>query len=165
MQTRRQILWLAASAAICVAVLATVHVMERFGYLPCELCLRQREVYWTALAVAVAALVAGRFQRIALAVGVVALAVAFAVGAAVAGYHAGVEWKWWAGPTACTGRSPAPISAANVLASLDVKQHLVRCDEAAFRLVGVSLSGWNALLSAALSLASILVLVRPRKRL
>ena len=69
----------------------------------------------------------------AIPVGVVAVGVAFAVGAVLAAYHAGVEWKWWPGPTACTGSARGAVSAASVLASLDVKQHMVRCDEAALQ--------------------------------
>ncbi len=160
MELRRQTLWLAIAAAVSVAALATVHGLEAMGYLPCELCLRQREVYWTALAVALAALALGRVRAVVVPVGVVAVGIAFAVGAAVAGYHAGVEWKWWPGPTACTGHASARVSAASVLASLDVKQHMVRCDEAALRIAGLSLSGWNALLSAALSLVSFATLRR-----
>ena len=161
MDTRRQTLWLVATAAISIAALAVVHALQSFGgYLPCELCLRQREVYWTALAIALAALAIGRVRRVAIPVGVVAVGVAFAVGAVLAAYHAGVEWKWWPGPTACTGAARGTVSAASVLASLDVKQHMVRCDEAALRIAGVSLSGWNALASAALSITSFLVLRR-----
>ena len=161
MDIRRQTLWLVATAAIAIAALAVVHALESFGgYLPCELCLRQREVYWTALGVAAASLAIGRVRRVAIPVGVVAVGVAFAVGAVLAAYHAGVEWKWWPGPTACTGSARGAVSAASVLASLDVKQHMVRCDEAALRIAGVSLSGWNALASAALSITSFLVLRR-----
>lgn len=161
MDIRRQTLWLAATLALAIAALAVVHGLESFGgYLPCELCLRQREVYWTVLGVAAAALAIGRVRRVAIPIGVVAVGVAFAVGAVIAGYHAGVEWKWWPGPTACTGAAHGAVSAASVLASLDVKQHMVRCDEAALRIAGLSLSGWNAVASAALSLTSFLVLSR-----
>ena len=105
--------WLLCAALISAGALAFVHILQSQGYIPCELCLRQREVYWTALAIALAGLpppllrrrisserspVFATFTRIAC----VALGVCFLVGAGVAAYHAGVEWKWWPGPTSCT---------------------------------------------------------------
>ena len=166
MDLRRQSAWLAISALIAAASLAAVHAMETFGhYLPCELCLKQRDVDWIALAVAVLALLFGRLRRTAIPIGVVAVGVAFAVGFLVAGYHAGVEWRWWPGPQTCTGHAAAPVSAADVGAVLSgaLKLHMVRCDEAALRIAGLSLAGWNALLCLALSLVSFAMLSRRRR--
>lgn len=163
----RQTRWLVFAAGISAAALVAVHAMQGLGgYLPCELCLRQREVYWIALAVALGALAVGRLRSAAVPVGVVALGVAFAIGTLVAGYHAGVEWRWWPGPSSCTGHAPGHVRAADVAAALSgaTRLHMVRCDEAALRIVGLSLSGWNALLSLGLSVASV-VAARPRRRL
>jgi disulfide bond formation protein DsbB len=61
------------------------------------------------------------------------------VSGAIAVYHAGVEWHWWKGPSACTGRAfTGPI---------DLNQKVVLCDIAAWRLFGLSLAGYNALVS------------------
>ena len=161
--------WLAACAWIAAALLFTVHALETWGgYPPCELCLHEREVVWTAFYIALAGLapvVARRsaaWARTWARIAVAALAVAFAVGAVLSAYHAGVEWRWWAGPTACTGGHAGPVSAADVRAVLSGAKtvHMVRCDEAAFRVAGLSLAGWNALVSTALALTSLVVLSR-----
>ena len=161
--------WLAACAWIAAALLFAVHALETWGgYPPCELCLHEREVVWTAFYAALAGLAPAvlapraRGARAWARVGVVAVGVAFAVGAVLAAYHAGVEWRWWPGPSACTGAHAGPVSAADVRAVLSGAKtvHMVRCDEAAFRIAGLSLAGWNALLSAALAMGSGLVLLR-----
>jgi disulfide bond formation protein DsbB len=61
-------------------------------------------------------------------------------------YHAGVEWHFWAGPTACTGQYVSPTSSDDFLKSLEAGP-AVRCDDAAIRILGLSLAGWNALAS------------------
>jgi disulfide bond formation protein DsbB len=65
-------------------------------------------------------------------------------------YHAGVEWRFWPGPSSCTGVVAGPPSAADLMKEL---QHakVVACDEAQLRILGLSLAGWNAILSAALA--------------
>ena len=159
--------WLAASAVIALLMLALVHGLQRFGgYLPCELCLTQRVAVWTVLFIALAGLGLGRLHPTITPVAVVAVGVGFAAGAGLGLYHAGVEWKWWPGPMACTGGGNANVSAASVAALLNgtSKTHLVRCDEAALRIAGLSLAGWNALASAALSLTSVAVVARGSRR-
>jgi disulfide bond formation protein DsbB len=150
--------WLVIAAVLSAAVLASVHLLELFGWPPCELCLHEREVFWTALGVAVAARLLALRLPVAARVGCVALAVAFAAGAVLAAYHAGVEWRWWPGPTACTaGGFHGRLSAADIGAVMSGARtlHVVRCDQAAFRVLGLSLAGWNALLSTALCLSSL----------
>lgn len=168
----RPVSWLAASAWIAAALLFTVHALETWGgYPPCELCLHEREVVWTAFSAALAGLApsvllrGARWPRTWARVAVVAVALAFAIGAVLAGYHAGVEWRWWPGPSACTGGHTGPVSAADVRAVLSGAKvvHMVRCDEAAFRIAGLSLAGWNALASAALALVSLAVLFRKER--
>ena len=158
--------WLDAAAVVSILTLAGVHVVERMGWPPCELCLHQREVYWTALAVAVGGRLLAAVWTLAPRVACVALGVAFAAGTVLAAYHAGVEWRWWPGPSACTGHAHAKLSAASVGALFDggAKLHVVPCDQAAFRVLGVSMAGWNALLSAALSAVSFAVPFRSRSR-
>jgi disulfide bond formation protein DsbB len=145
------------AALASALVLATVHVVERFGWPPCELCLHEREVFWTALAIAVAGRALAYWLKLAPRVACLALAVAFGAGCALATYHAGVEWRWWRGPEACTGGAGAHVTAkavADLFAGAGKTVHVVRCDEAAFRVLGLSLAGWNALLSAALAVLS-----------
>lgn len=161
--------WLAVCAAAAAALLFAVHALETWGgYPPCELCLREREVVWTAFWASLAGLAPGvlspraRWTGPWARAGIVAVGAAFAVGAVLAAHHAGVEWRWWPGPAACTGGRAGPVSAADVRAVLSGARtvHMVRCDEAAFRVAGLSLAGWNVLASAALACGSLAVLVR-----
>ena len=62
------------------------------------------------------------------------------------GYHAGVEWKFWQGPTDCTGPVVDLGSAGNLLERLDTVK-VIRCDEVQWRFLGLSLAGYNVLIS------------------
>jgi disulfide bond formation protein DsbB len=115
-----------------------------FGLAPCELCIAQRWPHAAAVVLGIAALLLPRLR-----VALLALAgIALAVGDGIAVYHAGVEWHWWQGPTACTG-SGTPDSIEALRAQLLTAQ-VVRCDEVAFRFLGLSMAGWNVLWSALL---------------
>lgn len=142
--------WLIAALLVSAAMLAIAHAFQTFGGLqPCTLCLRQREVYWTAAAVAAigAALnLTGSGKRVR-PVFCAALALIFFAGAAVAAYHAGAEWKWWPGPTTCSaaGGGVSAASLANLMHGAKIAAP--RCDEAPWHLLGLSMAGWNALAS------------------
>jgi disulfide bond formation protein DsbB len=152
--------WPLAALAASALMLAIAHAFERFGGLaPCTLCLRQREVYWAALGVAAVGLVLlrlapARTLRVLLDL---AMAAVFLVGVAVAVYHAGAEWKWWPGPTACASTGSG-VQAADLAALLDgARIKPPACDVAAWVFAGLSMAGWNALISlglAAFSLAA-----------
>jgi disulfide bond formation protein DsbB len=128
-------------------MLAGAHAFETFGgYPPCELCLRQRDGYWIILAagLGLAALLQWRPQWAGPACA--ALGALFLAEAGVAAYHAGVEWKFWPGPTSCTSAGVHAVTAAQMADLLSGRTtHVVQCDVAAFRLLGVSMAGWNAL--------------------
>jgi disulfide bond formation protein DsbB len=122
------------------------------GYLPCPLCLDQRIPYYVALPLAAAlafAAYAGA-PRWMLIGGLLVIAAAMFIGGGIAIYHAGVEWKWWAGPTECSGPLGNFGSAGNLLETIETTR-VVRCDEAAWRLFGLSLAGYNVLVSAVLA--------------
>jgi len=147
--------WPIWAALVSAAMLATAHTFQHFGYDPCGLCLRQREVYWAALGLAVAGLIAAKLRLIPAWLIAFLLGGLFAVGAVVAAYHAGVEWKWWPGPAACSSAGPATVTSADLMAILDgAKVRAPACDEAAWRMAGLSMAGWNALVSLALAAIS-----------
>jgi disulfide bond formation protein DsbB len=135
-------------------MLAAAHAFETFGgYAPCGLCLKQREVYWAALAVAAIGYVLVRLKRFPANVLALLLAAIFATGMVVAAYHAGVEWKWWPGPTSCSGGGGSGLAVTGDLSAL-LEGKRVRppaCDEAAWRMFGISMAGYNALISLALA--------------
>jgi disulfide bond formation protein DsbB len=117
------------------------------GLPPCSLCYWQRYGHIVALALAWAAfLPLGRATQLAL----VSLAgVALLVTAGLAAYHVGVEWKWWAGPASCTNTSLTGLSIEESLRALRRKP-VVQCDKIVWSFLGLSMAGWNVVLSAAL---------------
>lgn len=131
----------------CAALLAAAYVAQYLFHLhPCELCLLQRYPYMAVVAVGV---LGGRWPRAALALcGVILLG-----NALLAGYHAGVEWHWFPGPTACTDDATGPRSLDALRAAILAKP-TVLCDQAALRVAGLSMAGWNALAALALSVFS-----------
>ncbi|MEK1886544.1 MAG: disulfide bond formation protein B [Phyllobacterium sp.] len=138
---------------LLVAMVVTVGSALAFqylgGYLPCKLCLEQRYPYYAgiplmALAVATSALrwPAGA-TRLLIALG----GILMLIGLGLAIFHAGVEWKFWAGPTDCTAVSMSiTTDAGNLLNDLNAV-HPPACDTAALRVLGLSFAGWNAIAS------------------
>jgi disulfide bond formation protein DsbB len=159
--------WRLFALLASAAMLAAAHAFESFGgYEPCLLCLTQREAYWTAGAVALAAMVLTRApgDHIWRPLGLATLVLVFLVGSGIAAYHAGVEWKFWPGPTACAGGS-GPVSAADMQALLSgARVRAPACDQAAWVFAGLSMAGWNALVSLGLAALSLAAFIRERRR-
>jgi disulfide bond formation protein DsbB len=138
-------------AAASLAILAAVWIFQALGYQPCELCLTQRYAFYAAAPLAaLTAFAASRSAHGLARAGFALLAAAFVASAALAAYHAGVEYHWWAGPTACTGGLTGSLDVNDLVKSLDSVK-VVRCDEVQLRIAGLSLAGWNVLASAALA--------------
>ncbi len=118
---------------------------------PCPLCLEQRYVYYLAIPlVALIALGASRgVSRRLLGLGLVVLALALLANAGLGVYHAGVEWGFWQGPTDCTGPI-TDLGGGSLLDSLN-KVKVIRCDEVQWRFLGLSLAGYNVLISLAMA--------------
>lgn len=138
-------------------MLGGAHAFEILGKMaPCALCLRQRDVYWAAMAMAVAGLVLWQRQpanRYLVALNVM-LGLVFVTGAVVATYHAGVEWKLWAGPAGCSGGAATGIEEIDLLGSLNKKIATVSCSDAPWRMFGMSMAGYNAVASAVFAIVS-----------
>jgi disulfide bond formation protein DsbB len=115
---------------------------------PCPLCLEQRYAYYLAIPLgALVALAAARdAPRAVIAAGLALLGLAALGNAALGAYHAGVEWGLWKGPTECTGPVVNLGSAGNLLERLDSVK-VIRCDEVQWRFLGLSLAGYNVLIS------------------
>ena len=146
-----------AAAAVAVIAAATVggalFIEHVLGVKPCELCLLQRIPYYAGTVLAAgAAVIAARWPRgVAPAVALGVIALVFAAGSVGGAYHAGVEWGLWAGPTGCTGGITRPAAMGDFLRQLETVK-VVRCDEVAMRILGLSLAAWNALIALGLAL-------------
>jgi len=105
-----------------------------------------------------------RAPRALIVVGFVAILATVLCGAALAAYHAGVEWRWWPGPTDCSGPLTDLSAKGSLLNQLQSVQ-VVRCDEASWRVLGISLAGYNALISLVLAaIAAFGLFTRKRAR-
>jgi disulfide bond formation protein DsbB len=157
--------WPLVALLVSAAMLAAAHVFETMGYAPCTLCLRQREAYWAAIAVAALALVFTRIRggdRLAWAFNAL-LALCFLYGAGLAFYHSGVEWKWWPGPVECASTG-ASASAASLDAFLDgAKIRPPACDEPNWWFLRLTMANWNTLVSLGLVTLSLLAAYRRRR--
>jgi disulfide bond formation protein DsbB len=161
---------LAASAALVALIgLAALCGAWFFQYVldirPCPLCLQQRYGYY--LAIPLAALIAqgaGKWLPRGWAVaGLIVIVLAMLANGTLGVYHAGVEWGFWPGPTDCSG-TPAEIGAGNLLERL-AKVKVIRCDEVQWRFLGLSLAGYNVLISAAMAaFAALGVVTRSARR-
>jgi disulfide bond formation protein DsbB len=143
----------AASVVLAAAAvtLAGAWTLQSLGVEPCELCLKQRFAYYAALPLAAAAIFLARNAQTTTARMLLAVLMLIFLGNAILGaYHAGVEWRWWPGPTDCSGDFVKPASMEDFRKQLQ-SIHVVRCDEVSLRILGLSLAGWNFLLSSGLA--------------
>ena len=159
--------WIFVALASALGLLTVAHGFETFAHMPpCELCLKQRELYWMASTVAALSLVALRYlprDRVAQ-LACWALAAVFLGEMGLAAYHAGVEWKWWPGPAACTG-GKTHISLEDLEAFARGKSvAIVRCDQPTFRIFGLSMAGLNVLFATGLAILSALSARQPMSK-
>ena len=141
-----------ALAALAFVVIAGAWAYEYAGYLPCDLCHEQRYAYYAGipLALLIAAAVAAKAPRALISAGLALFAAIFLYNMGLAIYHSGVEAKYWAGPTACSGGAAEPTGGGDLLQQLQTVR-VVRCDEVSLRVLGLSLANWNVFISAALA--------------
>lgn len=147
-----------ASAAGIVALvgLATIGGFFFFEYVlryePCHLCLEQRKAFYVAVPLAaLLSLGAGHgASRKVLFLGFLVIAVAMLWNTGLSAFHAGVEWKFWPGPADCSGPVNSLGAAGDMLNRLQ-SIRIARCDDAAWRLFGISLAGYDVLISAFLA--------------
>src|SRR6266436_694769 len=161
---------LIAAVAITVIAAATLAGAWFFQLVldirPCPLCLEQRYAYYLAFPLGfLVALAASReAPRGVLLLGLAILLLAALANAWLGTYHAGVEWKFWQGPTDCTGPVGNLGSAGSLLERLDSVK-VIRCDEVQWRFLGLSLAGYNVLISllmAVIAVWGLKSIARPR---
>jgi disulfide bond formation protein DsbB len=135
--------WALVAFGMSVLALALAYVAEfGFGLHPCEMCYWQRIPFAVVIILSLIAWFVPAVTRIMLWL----CALAYAVGTGLAVFHAGVEWKWWEGPTACSAGFTPDMTPAELLAHIQQAAR-VSCADAAIRVLGLSMAGWNALYS------------------
>jgi disulfide bond formation protein DsbB len=161
----------ALTAALAVFAIASATIAGAWyfqlvlGLQPCPMCLQERYAYY--LAIPLAALMAFAASQNAprglVIGGLVLVALAALANAVFGAYHAGVEWKFWQGPTDCTGPVGNLGSAGSLLDRLDSVK-VVMCDEIQWSFLGISLAGYNALISLLMAAIAGWGVVRTAKR-
>jgi disulfide bond formation protein DsbB len=144
----------AQTAALAIAVIAAATLAGAWFFelvldiRPCPLCLEQRYAYYLAIPLgALVAFAAVKDTPRAVLLAGLAILLAAALGNAWLGaYHAGVEWQFWQGPTECSGPVVNLGRAGSLLERLDTVK-VIRCDEVQWRFLGLSLAGYNVLIS------------------
>lgn len=149
-----QFVWSLVLAVGMTGVIVTVLAFEYLGgFIPCALCLLQREPYYAAIPVALIAALSsymtwpGCVSRGLLAI----VGLLMLYGLVLSAYHSGVEWQFWAGPTDCAaGAASVPTDVGSLLGDIDA-QRAPSCDMAAGRFLGLSFAGWNVVATAVLA--------------
>lgn len=143
--------------AVPALLLGGAYVAEYgFGLYPCEMCWWQRWPHFAALPLAALAFIAPP-ERVWTALAGLAILVSGLIG----GFHAGVEYGWWQGITSCARIVPSDPGSSALEAIMNTP--MISCNEAQWRLFGISLAGFNFLFSIAGGLA-VLALARRRHR-
>ncbi len=143
----------ALTAAIAIALIAAATIAGAWFFqlvldiVPCPMCLEQRWAYYAIIpfALLIALLARAGVPRGVLVAGLALIALAALCNAGYGAYHAGVEWKFWPGPSSCTGAA-LKFGGGSLLDQLD-KVKVVPCDVVQWRFLGISLAGYNALIS------------------
>jgi disulfide bond formation protein DsbB len=151
---------LAAAAIVALVGLATIGGFFFFqfvvGLSPCPLCLEQRNAYYISVPLAALLWLGAGYgsQRKVLLIGFLVIAAAMLWNTGLSTYHAGIEWKWWPGPQDCTGPMNNVSTAKDLLNQLNTFSP-VRCDQAAWRFLGLSLAGYDVLVSLGLAIVAL----------
>ncbi len=144
--TKRSTL-VALATAGSIALLLGAYGFQHLGELaPCKMCIWQRYPHGVAAVIGILALLLPALHFLPL-LGAVATLVTASIGA----FHAGVEQGWWEGPSSCTSGDIGGLSAQELMNQI-MSAPLVRCDEIPWQMLGLSMAGWNAVLSTLLAL-------------
>ena len=147
---------LAAAAIVAAIGLLTICGFFFFQYVmklpPCPICLEERNAYYVSVPLAALLMLGASYgaSRKVLLLGFLVIAAVMLWNTGLAAYHAGIEWKFWPGPQDCSG-AVVQLNSGSLLDQMN-RTRVIRCDEAAWRLFGISLAGYNAIIAAALTL-------------
>ena len=140
-----------AAAAVILAALGFEHIG---GYDACVLCLQQRYAYYVGIPLLFIALLLLSLEQTHAALVIFGItALAFLLNSGLGAYHAGVEWKFWAGPSTCDAQALQPLTSGGGGLINDISgKTFASCGEATWRFLGLSFAGWNVVVSIALAI-------------
>lgn len=142
------------------SLLAGAYAFEYIGGLPpCDLCWTQRYAHMAILGLSAGGILLKHSSCLVRGIMGAATVIAFDVSIFAAGYHAGVEQKWWKGPTTCTSDGINTEADMESLFDSMMEAKLVLCDEIAWEMFGISMAGYNFLISLAVGLFVAVALV------
>ena len=152
--TRKNLVVIAmlGSALLLLGAFAFQHIG---GLAPCKMCIWQRWPHGAAIVIGLTAL------ALPVALLLLAGALAAALTGAIGVYHMGVERGWWKGPDTCTSGNISNLSSDDLLNQI-MSAPLVRCDDVAWQMLGLSMAGWNAVISFGLAVIWLMALRMPR---
>ncbi|WP_310621775.1 disulfide bond formation protein B [Flexibacterium corallicola] len=122
------------------------------GYVPCKLCLAQRNPYYIGLIISLLAFLCAQTTKFGWVGSLLLLLAAglFVYGGGIGIYQAGAEWGFWLGPNDCGGGGDIQLSASNMMQALS-NERIVSCSNAALRILGLSFAGWNVIYSTGIA--------------
>src|SRR6201995_5344293 len=161
----------ALTAAIVIAAVAAATIAGAWFFqlvldiVPCPMCLEQRWAYYGIIPLAILIAIGAKSgaPRGVLLFGLALIALAALGNAGYGAYHAGVEWKFWPGPSSCTGNPTLNLGGGSLLDQLD-KVKVVPCDVVQWRFLGISLAGYNALISLLMAVLAAWGIAKSAKR-
>lgn len=138
---------------MAVVILSALGFQYIGGYIPCALCLLQRWPYYIGIPIAALAVLSSLLNLpptvTRALIGIVAIIMLVSAGMGV--YHAGVEWRFWEGPSGCSTSVDAIAKDTGSLLNDLSTQHGPSCTDATLRVFGLSFAGWNVLVSLVLA--------------
>ena len=140
---------------VSVCVVIFVHYLEYIGFTPCQLCIYQR---WPWYLIIFLSLISIFYYKKVYPYNKFIIFMIFVGSAAYAGWHAGIEWAFWEGPTTCATGTNKIESHNNLLENIQNIQSFVSCSEAGFRFLGISLAGYNFISSLIMAIYTFLFL-------
>ena len=145
------------AGAAAAALIAALISQYGFDLQPCVLCIWQRWPYVAAILLGLAAAALRRNRAAAAALTALAI-LAVLVSGGIGAFHVGVEQGWWEGTSGCGSLSSTDDLAA--LRAQIMSAPIVRCDEIAFSLFGISMAGWNALFALGVALVAVRAMLK-----
>ena len=144
--TRKRLLVLVAASGSAALLLGAWGFQYIGGLAPCKMCIWQRYPHGVAVILGALAYAFPGVRPLPL-LGALAAATTAGIGF----YHAGVEQGWWEGPSTCTSGDIGGLSAEELMDQI-MSAPLVRCDDIPWEMFGISMAGWNGLISTGLVL-------------